>query len=380
MESQEASLVVLGSAHPYSKEAGNTAEKAAKAILESRGNAPRIYRNTLVFLAPDQSRLQELDEAIRRYLAWTSILAEKGEKDLNLDPHQVSQAENQMKSADATVAARIPEAYQWLLVPVQKDPQSPVEWQAIRLTGTDPLAVRASKKLRSDELLVSSLAGTRLRMELDRVPLWRGDNVSINQLAEDFAMYIYLPRLTSPAVLAKAAQDGVGLLLWEQDSFAYADSYDETKQRYVGLRAGQQVTIIDPASAGLLVKPEVARQQMDAEKPVDPPDVGPAPQPGGTGGTTGHGTGGGTTPPVVKRKQPKRFHGTVELDSIRVNRDVDTIATEVVQHLTAISGARVKITLDISAVVEDGVKDDVVRTVTENCNSLKFTQHGFEEE
>jgi hypothetical protein len=59
-------------------------------------------------------------------------------------------------------------------VPVQATPQATVEWQAIRLSGQDHLAVRASKKLRSEELLVTALAGTRLRMELDRVPLWRG--------------------------------------------------------------------------------------------------------------------------------------------------------------------------------------------------------------
>ena len=63
--------------HPYSKEPGSAAEAAAKAILESRGNTPRLYRNTLVFLAADKTRLQDLDEAVRRYLAWESILAEK---------------------------------------------------------------------------------------------------------------------------------------------------------------------------------------------------------------------------------------------------------------------------------------------------------------
>ena len=43
---------------------------AAKAILETRGNTPRIHRNTLVFLAADKTRLQDLDEAVRKYLAW----------------------------------------------------------------------------------------------------------------------------------------------------------------------------------------------------------------------------------------------------------------------------------------------------------------------
>ena len=34
-----------------------------------------------------------------------------------------------------------------------------------------------------------------LRMELDRIPLWRGDHVAVKQLVEDFARYLYLPRL-----------------------------------------------------------------------------------------------------------------------------------------------------------------------------------------
>src|SRR5207247_11464933 len=96
-----------------------------------------------------------------------------------LSGHQVRQAEEQRKNADDAVTARLPEAYQWLLVPVQTSPQEPVKWESFRLSGQDPLAVRASKKLRNDELLVIGLAGTRLRMELDRVPLWRGDHVPI---------------------------------------------------------------------------------------------------------------------------------------------------------------------------------------------------------
>jgi hypothetical protein len=72
-DDMDARLVVLGIDHPYSKEPTNKAQAAATAILESRGNAPRLFRNTLTFLAVDQTRLQDLDEAIRRYLAWASI-------------------------------------------------------------------------------------------------------------------------------------------------------------------------------------------------------------------------------------------------------------------------------------------------------------------
>src|SRR4029077_12014133 len=39
-------LVVLGTGQAYSREPGSTGEVAARTILEARGNAPRIYRNT----------------------------------------------------------------------------------------------------------------------------------------------------------------------------------------------------------------------------------------------------------------------------------------------------------------------------------------------
>ena len=52
---------MLGVNHPYSKEPNSPAEAAARTILEMRGNTPRLYRNTLVFLAVDQTRLQDLE-------------------------------------------------------------------------------------------------------------------------------------------------------------------------------------------------------------------------------------------------------------------------------------------------------------------------------
>ena len=42
-------------------------------MLDQRGSGPRTYRNALVFLAPDRQRLQELEQAVRQYLAWKSI-------------------------------------------------------------------------------------------------------------------------------------------------------------------------------------------------------------------------------------------------------------------------------------------------------------------
>ncbi len=270
---------------------------------------------------------------------------------------------------------RMPETYQWLLVPVQSSPQAAIEWQAIRLSGQDSLAVRASKKLRSDELLLTGFAATRLRMELDRVPLWRGNHVAIKQLVEDFGRYLYLPRLRSSAVLTAAIQDGCGLLLWEQDSFAYADRYDEEAVRYRGLRGGKQIALPDADSSGLLVRPDVARKQLEANTP-SPGPTAPSPGPTPPGPTP---PGPGPIQPQPKQA-PKRFHGSVKLEAARAGRDASVIADEVIAHLAGLVGAKVTVTLEIEAEMPGGAPETVVRTVTENSRSLKFTSQGFETE
>ena len=378
-DEQEVRLVVLDPDHPHHREAGSPAQAAAAAILELRGTTPRLYRNMLVFLAPDQSRLQDLDEAVRRQLAWESILAER--EPLDLSPHQVRQAETQTGAAAEAVTARLPETYQWLLTPTQADAAAPVAWEAARLTGQGALADRAARRLKSDDLLATTFAGTRLRMELDRVPLWRGDHVPVRQLVDHFARYLYLPRLQDPAVLLGAVAAGVGLLTWEQEAFAYADSVDEAAGRYRGLRAGQVMSLSDADAAGVVVKPEAARRQMDAEQAA--PVVSPAPGPGGSGDADGTqpeprpGPGPAPDPPDPR---PTRFHGSVPLAAARAGRDAARIAEEVITHLAGLVGANVRVTLEIEADIPDGAPEHVVRTVTENSRTLKFDSHGFERE
>ena len=376
-------LVVLSADHPFTKEEDNPAELAAREILENRGTAPRLYRNTLVFLAADKVRLQDLEAELRKYLAWKSILEEK--EPLDLTPHQARQSEAQLRAADAAVLARLPEAYQTLLVPAQDTPQEPVTFQAVRLSSGEGLAGRACKKLRNDENLLLSIGPAILRRHIDAIPLWRGDGnaVSLRQLAEDFAQYPYLPRIANPEVLVRAASEGVALLTWRSDAFAYAEGYDGV--RYLGLRGGQNVSC-SAEGGGLLVRPEAAEAQLKAEqeaaaKPAassgTPADGGfpaePAPASRGSAGERG-------TPASEARPRPRRFHGTVRLDPGRVALDAGRVAEAVIAHLEGQVGSRVSVTLEIEAELPDGAPEHIVRAVTENSATLKFEQHAFESE
>ncbi len=61
-DARETRLVILGPDTTHTARSADTpARKAAEALLTQRGTIPRLYRNTLVFLAPDKTRLAELD-------------------------------------------------------------------------------------------------------------------------------------------------------------------------------------------------------------------------------------------------------------------------------------------------------------------------------
>lgn len=70
----------------------------------------------------------------------------------------------------------------------------------------------------------------------------------------------------------------------------------------------------------------------------------------------------------------------VVFDSSRVGRDAGRIADEVVAHLVGLVRSDVVVTLEIEARVPAGVPESVVRVVTENGRTLKFSSQGFERE
>ncbi|MFO7663327.1 MAG: DUF499 domain-containing protein, partial [Chloroflexota bacterium] len=169
-DEMEARLVILGPEFSHSKGmADSPARLKAAEILEHRGNTPRLYKNTLVFLAPDKSRLADLEQAVRQFMAWESIIKER--ESLNLDAYQGNLAATKRRETDESVNSRIQESFVWLLIPSQ-DPQGPIKWEESRLQAGDSIALRASRRLKTDEALIVLFSATRLRMELDKY-LWK---------------------------------------------------------------------------------------------------------------------------------------------------------------------------------------------------------------
>ena len=144
---------------------------------------------------------------------------------------------------------------------------------------SDSLAGQVTKRLENDGDLATQQAGTSIGLQLDgpAKTLWADGHVSVSDLWQTYAQYPYMPRLVDSGVLRDGLRQAP--VLWQEEGYALATSFDAENERYIGL-----IVPTDPQWGGpvseqdLIVRPEVAVTQREAEakddKPVDPDHPG----------------------------------------------------------------------------------------------------------
>lgn len=244
--------------------------------------------------------------------------------------------------------------------------------QELRLAVITPLAPHYWKQKTSEAVkLITKWSPLYLNSCLD-MWYWRGDRqeVLLSALWDDFCSYPYLPRLLDAKVLCSTVGDGVRT----KDYFGYADGKEG--DRYLGLLFGRQGTvhmdknslIVHKDAAGGLLEREKSPEShtgMSGESAQPEEPEAPGQQPG-------------PMPPVAPKIT--NFHGRVDLSPLMLAPEASSVAGEVVQHFTSKYGARVSVTLEIDAHLDEGFPDSLVRTVSENCKTLKFNLADFEGE
>ena len=380
-DEQAVRLVVLAANTTHSGQGADSAAlQAARDILSDRGSSPRQHQNMLAFLAPDRDVMEGLVQETRRFLAWQSVVRDR--EVLNLDTHQRREAAGGEKESDGTVRLRLTEAWRWLLVPVQHLSDTGVgglQWETMQVAvGGDSMASRASQRMQSSEHMILEWSPALLKMELDRW-FWRNrPHVPVKQVWDALCAYSYLPRLRDQSVLVASIQAGIT----SGDYFAYATSVSG-QGRYEGLTLGTPAAAIYVDAKSVLVKPDVAQAQIEAER-VEPGTAGTETGTAATGTASGSDrpspVGTGPDAEGSESRLPRRFFGTVRLDPDRASRDMGTVSEEILQHLTTLPGAKVEVSVEISATAPDGVSQTVQRIVDENCKTLRFVSHGFEVE
>lgn len=371
--------VVLGVAHPHTGRDGSDALVEVKDILLQRGTTPRVYRNTLVFLAADNRQFDNLKEAMRSSLAWDGIVRDADTGRLDLKTSDIALAKDKAKESRETVQTRLKETWCYLIYPYQDTAQSDVELTSARIAAQDGVLGRASKKLVSDEALLPEIGPERLNRELEKY-IWNGkQHLHLKDLWEYLNRYTYLPRLKNRDSLIKSVQSAVSGML--PGPFAYAERYDEASQSYAGLAIEKSFnTLVSIDSDSVIVRPDAAEANR--------PKAASAAEQSGLGTGTGVATGSanegsdsqtgvenessGAQPKPEAEAKPKRFVGTVMLSADRPARDMHQIVEAIVEQITTLPGAEVSLRLEIDAEVASGLDRAKVRTLLENASTLGF--------
>ncbi|MBP8989702.1 MAG: DUF499 domain-containing protein [Clostridia bacterium] len=368
-DEQQVRLVILSPAYPHKQnQPDSKAEDFISNAIHFRGDFPRMHQNMLAFVASDGKSLKDLEKVIRSELAWESIIKEK--TDLNLDQSQIRESEDNLEKMKNLTAACIKETYCWLFIPKQVGTQ-PIEWDVERLSnGSESITSRAFNQMVQKDNLITNWNPFLLKREMDNY-FWTDKNhIAINEIWDYLTKYCYLPRLLNKDVLINTIKTG----LESDEYFAYADGFDGKK--YLGLRLSQGIG--QSGDRGLLVKVDVARAQLKAvESSVPAVDEKPSFEVTDNGSFKEKPS---LTRSASVTSMKKRFHASIPLDKDRLAARVGKINDEVLQHLTLLDGADSEITLEINVQVPQGIPENIVRTVTENAQTLRIENATFEEE
>ena len=362
-DEQKTRIVLLGQNEEYSssKKENNAAVKSCEEILNNRGNSPRIYRNMLAFIAPDAEQKSGLDKEVRFYLAWKSI--EENSKVLGLDLTQNEEVKVHVKKCSDSVDLKIQETWCWLIIPtIDKDNDiKNIMWEFYKLNGnTDSIISKAAKNMEKNETLITQWAPFILKMELDNL-LWKDkDDIAVKTLWEQLCSYCYLPRLANYEVLETAIIDGVN----SENYFALAESKNEDG-KYFDIKYNCSLSKVNQSS--YLIKKETAQEALKKEIP-DQPVI------------DNDNTGEEMQETSQPERRTNRFSLTAPLDNtLRINRDVSNLVENIINHLTAVENSKMKISLEINMTAPE-IPQSVIRTVSENCKTLKITNFQFNED
>ena len=246
------------------------------------------------------------------------------------------------------------------------------------MNGDGTLAERVTRKADAGEFVVRSFSPSLLRMQINRLNLWREKPyVPLDVLVGYFSQYVYMPKVVQPKVIIDAVWNLDEALVIELDGFAYADSYEDG--RFSGLTVKAPTAV---RQGGLLVDPAVAAQQIEADTKTDEGVSGeglPSTDAPGSGGSAigpNSGAPGSLTSPGGGRPAvtvPTRFHATKDLTVNRVVRDAGQVYEEIVSHFVT-AGAPVRVTIDIESEHLAKLSDDQRSAIRENLKTLGFDE------
>ena len=364
-----ARLVVLHPDHPRPSRAQERdfAAETALEMLARRGDAPRVHRNALLFLAARSDELRQLKTSARSYLAWNSII--DGERQLaGLEGERRKQATDSIRRARDARDDALARAWRQALAPRQPDPRQAsyelheLETEAV---GHGDIVEAAFDRLLAAEALAARVSPDHLVNVLAEW-VWRKDqpdrseDVSVGDLWAMLTANVYLPRLRNRAVLVECIREGVAA-----GAFGLAAGVDEDSPGGYRGFVFRDLPADVPDEALVLEREwaELVRSEMPAAAPDD----------GGGGEDDDAPTGGGgmAEPDAPDARGPTSI--TVRVSG-RDNISIDEMIhlREEIERVLREDGGDIAFEVTVRASKGAGFSESAVRAVRENGAQLGF--------
>ena len=353
---------------PNRSRESDEAAAAAQDILLNRGDAPRIHRNALLFLAARNDEIRALKNSVKTYLAWDSIL--NGDRRIaSLNGDRRNQAVNSLRRAETELNTSLVRAYRWAMAPSQETPQR-ADYQLstfpTNVVETGNIVDSACQKFIEEEVLVDEISPSAFVSMLEQY-VWSNqnyrDHILIDKLWELMTGNVYLHRLRNRDVLLKCIAQGV-----EEGRFGYAETYNGTEYQGIYFKKLMPNPLFTDPGSGLLVHPEMTKLVIKEVPPIVPPDAPPdvdyGPSPVGP-----------SPDPIPSPAGPKRIVVTKTIQNDISLDDISVLRDEIIRNLST-DGGGVTIEIIITANKLEGFSDSTVRVTRENSDQLSL---GFEQ-
>jgi hypothetical protein len=226
-DTRKIKLIILS---PFYLSGGTAANDFMQDVLTKYSSGFRIYKNTLLFLLPDQNEYDVLRKSLRRYLALTSIKADKNFVK-NLSEENKKSLEEKLKYAESAIPLKILSAYRHLA----KSGKGGIDHYdlGIPTIGEKVSITKRVKEYLKDQGKLYDKIGPKYI--LDKTMAKEDEKKNVYEIWETFLKFTELPILEHEDVLRSALVEGVrnktfGIL--KGDALSYGEdifdiSFDE---------------------------------------------------------------------------------------------------------------------------------------------------------
>lgn len=369
-------LAILGPKYLHAPRRESTeARRFASAATVTCGDSERIYRNCVVFLAPDERAYEDVDRAVRRSMAWRRIVEDKDREEFVLTNVQARLAERTARQAADAADREMRACWRHVLIPTQQaSVGAPIVLSETRVTAGDRPVETVAAQLERDGLMAVTLGGVNLRHEIDDKRLWSDDaTIELSRLVEYFARYPYMRRLAGKETLRGAVISGVANLAYEAETFGYAEGLHDGEPQ--GLMVDRQL-LPDQVDLqhGALVRGEeaaaIARRLLRPGDVTDPPaDALPV-------------ASDDSSPPGAETPAPsgnrRSFFIRVPLeDPTKLPRVASQLVNDIIALVIAASPSSVEASVEFSAQFSAPLPRETVERTTLNAAELGFPSPEF---